>query len=127
MSYTFDLMMGVAYPVKNVEASYEFYSGKLGIRETFAGDGKTWAAMRVGEKMLMLVSAKELGAKPGFGAGAMFTVRDLDGAVAELKKRGITVKKTMKVPNGGRAAYFLDPDGNTVGMFEPPHGRVHPF
>ena len=43
----FELMTGVAYPVHNVEASHEFYSGKLGIRETFAGDGKTWAALRV--------------------------------------------------------------------------------
>jgi len=123
----FELMMGVAYPVKDVEASHEFYSGKLGIRETFAGDGKSWAAMRVGEKTLMLVSADQLGNKPGYGAGVLFTVRDLDGVVAELRKLGIEVKQTMQVPNGGKAAYFLDPDGNSVGIFEPPRGPARPF
>jgi lactoylglutathione lyase len=120
----FELMMGVAYPVHDMAAAHEFYSGKLGIRETFAGDGKTWAAMRVGEKTLMLVSAHEFGSKPGHGAGVLFTVRDLDGTVAELRKRGVEVKKQMDVPNGGRAAYFYDPDGNSLGIFEPPHGKI---
>lgn len=121
----FELMMGIAYPVKNVSAAHEFYSKKLGIRETFAGDGKTWAAMRVGEKTLMLVGPnKNWRARPGLGAGVMFTVRDLDGAIAELRERGINVSRVMEVPNGGRAAYFQDPDGNSLGVFEPPYGPV---
>jgi|SRR5581483_6638829 glyoxylase I family protein len=123
----FELMMGVAYPVHDVAAAHEFYSGKLGIRETFAGDGKTWAAMRVGEKTLMLVAAEHSGSKPGHGAGVMFTVRDLEGTIAELKKRGIDVKKSVQVPNGGRAAYFSDPDGNSLGIFEPPCGPHRGF
>jgi lactoylglutathione lyase len=120
----FELMMGVAYPVNDVEAAHTFYSEKLGIRETFGGDGKTWAAMRIGEKTLMLVAAAQSDARPGHGAGVLFTVRDLEGTVAELRKRGIEVGRVTRVPNGGRAAYFRDPDGNSLGLFEAPYGPV---
>ena len=124
----FELMMGVAYPVKDVTAAHEFYSRKLGIRETFAGDGKTWAALRVGEKTLMLVATSDaFQAKPGYGAGVLFTVRDLDGTIEELRRREVQVSPVMNVPNGGRAAYFRDPDGNSLGIFEPPSGPVQSF
>jgi lactoylglutathione lyase len=123
----FTTMMGVAYPVKDVSAAYEFYSEKLGIRETVSGDFSTWAAMRVGEKTLMLVAAnaKLGGAKPGHGAGVLFGVRYLLGAVTELQRRGIQVSSVIDVPNGGRAAYFHDPDGNSLGVFEAAHGPVN--
>ena len=55
-----------------------------------------------------------------------FSVTDLDAEVADLRSRGVEPEayEMPKTENGvatlpaGRAAWFKDPDGNLVGLFE---------
>ncbi len=49
-----------------------------------------------------------------------FGVPDIDAAVAHLKAKGVrfTVEPGPKTPGGIRVAFFPDPDGNTLELFE---------
>jgi predicted enzyme related to lactoylglutathione lyase len=59
-----------------------------------------------------------------------FWTDDVEGDVEELAKRGVvfdeldlgaikTVNAVATVPGIGRSAWFKDPDGNTLALFEP--------
>ncbi len=54
------------------------------------------------------------------GKGVLIaSVSDLDGVVAEMKKRGVEfIKDVHSVCEGGYAADFRDPSGNILSMFE---------
>ena len=49
-----------------------------------------------------------------------FGVGDIDAEVARLKERGVrfTVEPGPRRPGGIRVAFFPDPDGNTLELFE---------
>jgi hypothetical protein len=60
-----------------------------------------------------------------------FIVDDFDRTIAELRARGLALQdydlpyiKTdngvLVSPNAGRRAWFLEPDGNVLGLFEQP-------
>jgi catechol 2,3-dioxygenase-like lactoylglutathione lyase family enzyme len=68
-------------------------------------------------------------------AGAAYTVLgwrvdDLDAAVAELRSRGVELKRhegmeqdesgAWTAPGGSRIAWFADPDGNTLSLQQAP-------
>src|SRR5579875_703451 len=50
-----------------------------------------------------------------------FVVEDLEGAMSELKSRGVTFPKPISVRGGGRTrvAEFYDPDGFTISISSP--------
>ena len=68
-------------------------------------------------------------------AGAVYTVLgwrvdDLDAALAELRSRGVELKRyegleqdesgAWTAPGGSRIAWFADPDGNTLSLQQAP-------
>ncbi|HUJ07702.1 MAG TPA: VOC family protein [Streptosporangiaceae bacterium] len=59
-------------------------------------------------------------AEPGrAGQGALtVAVADLDAAVAELARRGITAGRAEVVGGAGRKCVIADPDGNQVALVE---------
>lgn len=118
----FDGVNGVVVPVTNLAKAQDFYMSKLGIRNKLATDGSTYVALQSsGQAILLLTPTPEFPfeGKPGPGAGLMFTVRDIDGAVKELKKRGVDVAAPVAGPGGQRVALFHDQDGNNLGMLQP--------
>jgi len=48
-----------------------------------------------------------------------FRVRDLDGVVRSLRRRGVKVGRIRNEPFG-RVTAFRDPEGNEIGLEEPP-------
>jgi predicted enzyme related to lactoylglutathione lyase len=56
--------------------------------------------------------------RPGPGARLMFTVRNIEGTIEELKKRGVEVAAPIPAPGGQRVALFRDPDGNNLGLHQ---------
>lgn len=46
--------------------------------------------------------------------------RNVDGVVRELKKRGVKFAKPVKNYEFGRAAYFYDPDGHELWVWQLP-------
>jgi predicted enzyme related to lactoylglutathione lyase len=71
-------------------------------------------------------------AEPGYIGGGMFQAEgelttpvitidcdDIDAAVAEVERRGGTIVRTPEpVGDFGKAAYFRDPEGNLLGLWQ---------
>lgn len=48
-----------------------------------------------------------------------YTVSDLTGLVAQLKKEGVTVLDTIETYDYGKFAHIMDIDGNKIELYEP--------
>jgi catechol 2,3-dioxygenase-like lactoylglutathione lyase family enzyme len=112
-------------PVQDLDAARAFYEGVLGFTPSEvnpmatlydAGEGTKFAVTRS--------SGKASGSHTQIG----FTVTGIEAEVADLKRRGVTFEeydvpglKTVDgiaVTGAGKAAWFLDPEGNMIGLIE---------
>jgi len=117
-----DGVSGVVVPVTNLAKAQDFYMSKLGIRNKLATDGTSYVALQSsGQAIFLLTPTPEFPfeGRPGPGAGLMFTVKDIDGTIKELKKRGVDVGAPMAGPGGQKVALFRDQDGNNLGLLQP--------
>lgn len=112
-------------PVTDLVAARAFYEGRLGFRAVNvqpsavmyeAGGGSAFA--------VTLSTGRPTGAHTQLG----FTVTDIEGEVADLKRRGVALEEYdspgFRTVDGiaavgpNRAAWFKDPDGNLVGLIQ---------
>ncbi len=112
-------------PVSDLDRARTFYEGVLGFTPFEvnpaavlyeAGEGSKFAVTRS--------SGKASGTHTQMG----FTVSDIESDVADLKGRGIVFEEydfpTLKTEGGiattgaGKAAWFLDPEGNMIGLVQ---------
>jgi glyoxylase I family protein len=107
----------VSINVRDVSAARAFYVDVLGLTERadrpdFNFDG---AWLDAGSQQVHLIQAE---VPPDRGQHFALAVTDLDGAVAELRGRGLRV--TDPVPVGtGRQSFLYDPAGNRIELQEP--------
>jgi predicted enzyme related to lactoylglutathione lyase len=52
-----------------------------------------------------------------------YRVRDLDAMLAQLRSHGIEPVGGMEESEYGRFAWVLDPEGNKIELWEPPHKK----
>jgi catechol 2,3-dioxygenase-like lactoylglutathione lyase family enzyme len=116
----------VVIPVTDVERAKSFYTGMLGFRL----DADTWPteAMRVvhmtppGSACSVVIGPKVAppGTDLGQSASLQLVVPDIEAARAELSGRGVEVSpvQTMDPRDGGKFAFFTDPDGNNWAIQE---------
>jgi catechol 2,3-dioxygenase-like lactoylglutathione lyase family enzyme len=110
-------------PTGDVDALRTFYEGTLGFEPLAVRPGA--AFYRCGEGSIFGIS-RSGGRASGTHTQMSFTVPDVAAEVAELRGRGVTFEEyeTPKTENGvaqmpaGRGAWFKDPDGNLLGIFE---------
>ncbi len=50
-----------------------------------------------------------------------FRVRDLDAMLAQLRAAGVEVDERVEEQEYGRFGWCVDPEGNRVELWEPPH------
>jgi predicted enzyme related to lactoylglutathione lyase len=78
-----------------------------------------------------MLSIYERPISPAEHTAAFFVVDDFDQTLVELRSRGLalvdydlphvkTQDGVLAPPNAGRRAWFHDPDGNVLGLFEQP-------
>ncbi len=48
-----------------------------------------------------------------------FSVDDLDGFIARISDKGVTILKRDDTDSNGRFAWILDPDGTKIELWEP--------
>jgi catechol 2,3-dioxygenase-like lactoylglutathione lyase family enzyme len=107
----------VSINVRDVTAARAFYVDVLGLTERadrpdFHFDG---AWLDAGGQQVHLIQAE---VPPDRGQHFALEVTDLDGAVAEIRGRGLRV--TDPVPVGtGRQSFLYDPAGNRIELQEP--------
>lgn len=64
-----------------------------------------------------------------FGPGAApfmvnYRVADLDALLEQLRAEGVTVEERIEEYVYGRFAWIIDPEGNRIELWEPPHGTA---
>jgi catechol 2,3-dioxygenase-like lactoylglutathione lyase family enzyme len=118
-----DRRVHTTLPTQDVDGLRRFYEDTLGFEPSAIRPGV--AVYRAGENTLFVISRS--GARSsGAHTQMAFTVPDVDAQVRELKARGVvfeeyempkTVDSVAQMP-AGRGAWFKDPDGNLIGLFQ---------
>jgi catechol 2,3-dioxygenase-like lactoylglutathione lyase family enzyme len=118
-----DRRVHTTLPTQDVDGLRRFYEDTLGFEPSAIRPGV--AVYRAGENTLFVISRS--GARSsGAHTQMAFTVPDVDAEVRELKARGVvfeeyempkTVDSVARMP-AGRGAWFKDPDGNLLGLFQ---------
>ena len=103
------------YYVTDMETSIAFYRDTLGLQMV---SRDYVARFDVDGVLLELVPMPPGSVVPGNGnARLCFVVRDLSDTVAQLRARGIQTSD-IKDKKDGRLAFFRDPDGNELSLWE---------
>jgi catechol 2,3-dioxygenase-like lactoylglutathione lyase family enzyme len=118
-----DRRVHTTLPTQDVDGLRRFYEDTLGFEPSAIRPGV--AVYRAGENTLFVISRS--GARSsGAHTQMAFTVPDVDAEVRELQARGVvfeeyempkTVDSVARMP-AGRGAWFKDPDGNLLGLFQ---------
>jgi catechol 2,3-dioxygenase-like lactoylglutathione lyase family enzyme len=116
----------VVVPVTDIDRAKSFYVDKLGFH--LDADTRPTETLRVvhmtppGSACSVVVGPVQVGAGADLGPGAMMqlVVTDIEAARAELIERGVEVSEvqTLDPRDGGKFAYFRDPDGNNWAVQE---------
>lgn len=96
-----------------------FYHDILGLPITY--ENPHFANLK-GRGMSIAIHAERQGHARGNNWHIEFLVKDIDRTVAELSRRGVTVGPTQR-ESFGRIAVFRDPEGNEIGLEEPPRRK----
>jgi catechol 2,3-dioxygenase-like lactoylglutathione lyase family enzyme len=117
-------------PVSDEQRGRDFYGGTLGFEVLVYEEGMgIWYQAGGGSRFFVYQS---VGAGQSRATLASFVVDDLDGAMEELRGKGVAFEDYdlpgLKTENGVatlgpvRGAWFKDPDGNILALSEPPTG-----
>ena len=121
-----DAKVGAAIAVSDMDRAKQFYEGKLGLSGgSDQGDGGHTYPCGEGSEIHIFPSPNA-GKSDATLAG--WAVDDVEATVEELSSSGVTFEQYAEPLNtdargiaelpGGRGAWFKDPDGNVLGVFE---------
>ena len=105
----------ISYPVSNLDKAVEFYQKVLGKEPLFHRED--WAEFELGGQKLALQKSSSPG---GIGATVYFIARPIEGFVFRLKEMDAMLEGNIEIHSYGKLARFRDPDGNILGLYEPP-------
>jgi lactoylglutathione lyase len=118
----------VAIKVKDLAASMDFYSAKLGFPEMLRlhnADGSTWLVyLRITDEVFLeIFPGAENDRAPGWNANGVnhlcLMIDNLDTFCPQLEAAGIKLTaKTKNGLDGNRQAWIEDPDGNRIELME---------
>ena len=106
----------ISYPVKNLDRAVEFYQKVLGKKPLFHRED--WAEFELGGQKLALQKDT---CPAGTGATVYFLARPIEGFIFRLKELDTAMIGNIEVHSYGKLARFKDPDGNILGLYEPPN------
>ncbi len=105
----------ISYPVSNLDRAVEFYQKVLRKEPLF--HRKDWAEFELDGQRLALQKSPAPGK---VGATVYFLARPIEGFIFRLKELDVTLDGNIEVHSYGKLARFRDPDGNILGLYEPP-------
>lgn len=124
-----DFTLHASLPASDIERAKTWYSDKLGLEPMEEGSGGELRYDAGGTLFGVYPSAF---AGTNQATAAMIAVSDFDTALAEMRSRGIvfedydfgedfrTVDGVLESPDGERAAWFKDSEGNILGVLARP-------
>ncbi len=118
--------LSVVLPAKDIKRARDFWERIVGV-ETTDGPAPGYFMGKAGKGTQFMVYETPLAPTQATAAG--FQVDDLDAVMRELRDRGLTFVEYdmpgLKTVNGvaemgsmGRAAWFVDSEGNTINIAE---------
>ena len=118
---------GVRYQVTDVARSIDFYTSHLGFKVEHA-QLPAFAALSLEALPLLLSGPGASGSRPlpdgqrqepGGWNRIVVRVADLPSCIEAFKKAGLHFRNEMESGPGGKQIQLLDPDGNSIELFEP--------
>jgi glyoxylase I family protein len=118
---------GVRYLVTDVPQAIAFYTTHLGFTLEHQ-QLPAFATVALGPLKLHLSGPGASGSRPlpggerqepGGSNRITLRVRDLQALVAGLRRAGLQFRNELEVGPGGKQIQVLDPDGNSIELFEP--------
>ena len=118
----FDKIAFVHYDTENLDRALKFYRDVLGLK--LLVQNEEWVEFDVGGQRLALrqVDSMNTQTEPPNSAGAMvwLEANPIEPAIAHLKKNKVKFINYLEVFPYGKTAIFADPDGNPIGLYQPP-------
>ncbi len=107
-----------SYPVTDMERSVDFYGNVLGFNLLFKRED--WSEFDIdGQRLTLHKEEIPSGKNPGGRVIVSFEAKPIEKIVESLKVKGVRFKGEVEVYPYGKLAWFLDPDGNILGLYEP--------
>lgn len=126
-----DFLTYASLPASDLDRARAWYEEKIGLTPVDMGGGASGALFYMnGENGFMVYESQFAGTNQATAAG--FAVKDFDGALAELRFKGVvfedydfgedfrTVDGVASDPDGRRSAWFKDSEGNILALAEDP-------
>ena len=104
----------VWYPVRDLQAARDFYTGKLGFVETFLDEEGRWARLVRGEMEIALAE----GEPQGESGVATVDAEDVKAEAERLRGEGVEVGTVLELHGQMRLLDVYDPDGNRIQLAE---------
>ena len=111
--------------VKDLDRARDFYEGKLGLTTSEEMGGEV-LTMKSGETLINVYKSEYAGTNKA--TALTFDVDDIESEVRDLKGKGIFFEQydmpglerqgDLYVAEGMKTAWFKDPDGNILSLFE---------
>ncbi len=108
----------IEIPAADVVRSAEFYQQAFGWKMRRRGDGSTSFDDTVGQVSGTFVVGRPPATEPGFGIYIM--VADAEAALAAVQAAGGEIVRPVDPAAGEVFAWFKDPGGNTLGVYQQP-------
>lgn len=124
-----DITVFASLPASDLDRARAWYEEKLGVTPSGESDGGSLMYL-LGDSGFMLYESRFAGTNEATAAGV--AVKDFDGAIAELRSKGVTfedvdmgdgtatVDGVLTGPDGDRIAWFKDSEGNILGLASDP-------
>jgi glyoxylase I family protein len=118
---------GVRYLVTDVQEAIAFYTTHLGFTLEHQ-QLPAFATVALGPLKLHLSGAGASGSRPlpggqrqepGGSNRITLRVRDLQALITAFRREGLQFRNELEVGPGGKQIQVLDPDGNSIELFEP--------
>jgi len=108
----------IHYGTRDLEQAVEFYQNTLGLKLMFKVD--EWAEFDVDGQRLALRQVEQWDPQAQAGAMVHLEARPIELVVEVLKNKGVHFAHGIREFPYGKLATFLDPDGNRIGLYQPP-------
>lgn len=122
-----DCRIAAVAAVSDLDRAKEFFEGSLGLSPKGSGAAGDEIVFDCGDSTDLMVYVSPANAGGGSATLACWSVNDLDAEMESLRGKGIEFEiydglgqdeNGVLEMDGGRAAWFTDPDGNTFAVAE---------
>ena len=109
----------ISYTVSNLQQSIKFYQNLLGLELLLKDD--LWAEFNIsGQRFAIYEKTNGEIIDDQSAAIVYFEANPIETIVKNLQVKGVKFRGEIEVYSYGKLILFLDPDNNSLGLYEPP-------